>query len=355
VLLIVDVGAAQVLKQLLPGWNTTATERRYRVPSDVYHHDLAKSADAVAMWGGTRYRVRTNSRGFKDATTREIPLTQEGPRVLLIGDSFTEGIGLPFERSYAGIIAQRLGAGGVEVLNAGVSSYSPAIYYAKVRYLVEEVGLQFAELVVFMDISDIANEAWLYDVDERGRVTLDTGSAPPHALTWSQNQKARGAGFAARQFLKSNSVIIRTLDVARDQVVGDHRQVPLTGITEALWTVNDSHFDAYGRLGLAKADRNMDRLAALLRRKGILLTVAVYPWPDQVMEDSAGSRQVTHWRSWAERAGARFIDLFEPFYRSPDREATINSYYQPGDVHFNEAGSRLVAAAFLAAYEDLMR
>lgn len=87
-------------------------------------------------------------------------LTSPQRRVLLIGDSFTEGVGFEFSETFAGIAAESFAGRGVEVFNAAVVSYSPAIYYSKVRYLIEEVGLDLDAVVVFIDISDIADEAW---------------------------------------------------------------------------------------------------------------------------------------------------------------------------------------------------
>ena len=39
-------------------------ERTYRVSSDVYHHDLARSFDGIGWWGREPYAMRTNSLGF---------------------------------------------------------------------------------------------------------------------------------------------------------------------------------------------------------------------------------------------------------------------------------------------------
>ena len=58
--------------------------------------------------------------------------------MLLLGDSFTEGLGLPFEESFAGRLAARLAERDVEVLNAGVVSYSPSIHHRKTQHLIED-------------------------------------------------------------------------------------------------------------------------------------------------------------------------------------------------------------------------
>ena len=53
----------------------------------------------------------------------------------------------------------------IEVLNAGVSSYSPIIYFKKIEYLIDK-GFEFDELIVFIDISDIEDEATIYRSDK---------------------------------------------------------------------------------------------------------------------------------------------------------------------------------------------
>ena len=131
-----------------------------RVRSAIHSHGLAPNFDGDDRWGSARYRFVTNSLGFRDAVVRDVPLTAATRRVLLIGDSFTEGIGVPFEQSFAGL----LHAGGqqradrIEFLNAGVVSYAPTIYYKKIKHWLDQ-GLRFDEVIVFSDISDVADEA----------------------------------------------------------------------------------------------------------------------------------------------------------------------------------------------------
>ena len=55
-----------------------------------------------------------------------------------------------------------------EVLNAGVGSYSPIIYWRKIKYLIEDVGLRFDEVVVYIDISDAQDEASYYELSDDG-------------------------------------------------------------------------------------------------------------------------------------------------------------------------------------------
>jgi len=95
--------------------------RLYRQLSPICHHELKPNAAAWASWGPYRYRIYTNSLGFKDAAVREVPLASDAWRVVLMGDSFTEGLGYAYEDTFAGILHARLAPRGIDVLNAGVS------------------------------------------------------------------------------------------------------------------------------------------------------------------------------------------------------------------------------------------
>lgn len=126
----------------------TTNEKSYRVPSKKYHHDLKSKASVylkTTMWGKRRYSIFTDSLGFKSKSVKETPLVSNNYRILFIGDSFTEGVGMNFEESFVGIIADKLLGENIEVLNAGAATYSPIIYWRKIKYLVEELGLKFDE------------------------------------------------------------------------------------------------------------------------------------------------------------------------------------------------------------------
>ena len=96
--------------------------------SPVFHHTLKANAEFLYQrWGNLRHSVSTNSIGFRDRTVRNVPLSSDKYRVPFIGDSFTYGFGLPYEKTSICLFEQELAERQVEVLNAGVVSYSPAI------------------------------------------------------------------------------------------------------------------------------------------------------------------------------------------------------------------------------------
>jgi len=193
IFLVLDVSLG-TLRRVVVDWNLDRVARNagirddeFRVSHPFYHHDFTPKYDGTTFWGPIQYTFHTNSLGFRDVSTREVPLRTEQFRFLLIGDSFTEGLGVDYESTFAGILAKKYAAAGAEILDAGVVSYSPAIYWKKVEFLLERRGLQFNAVVLLLDLSDIQDEAWSYRINEEGNV-IDAPEIRPSLLArWNRN------------------------------------------------------------------------------------------------------------------------------------------------------------------------
>ncbi|HVR64834.1 MAG TPA: SGNH/GDSL hydrolase family protein [Polyangia bacterium] len=296
-----------------------------------YHHGLAANVDERVPWGQGSYRRITNSLGLRDGVRREVPLHAEPGhrRILFIGDSFTEGVGIDWDRTFVGRVAAALAPRGIEVLDAGVQSYSPKLAYLKVKYLVETARLSFDEIEMLVDVSDVQDEL-MYESFVPG-------------FTWDH------VTHRASDWLTKHSLIARTiLDRLRERWSQSvTRSFGEGGLQErALWTVDDRIWRRYGARGMALAQENLDRLVAYARAHGMPVHVIVYPWPEQIRARDLESKQVTMWRDFARRENVGFTNLFPDFFRD-DAEAVIKAYFIDGDSHWNESGHALVARRWL--------
>jgi len=331
-------------------------ERAYRIKSYKYHHDLAKNVSAHrAEWGGTVYSISTNSLGFKDKTNRQISLKTDKKRLVFIGDSFTEGLGLIYEKTFVGLIDEALKK--YDVLNAGVSTYSPIIYWKKIEHLINSTKLEFDELIVYLDISDIEDEASKY-VLAREHLFLGDG-----AITSNIHEKPK----LQSEIIKENTIIwawLRSLlKSLRSPVAPKTRPIlkenkvytykDSIDLYRGSWTYNSNSFKNYGKRGLDISAKHMDKLLQILRKNKIKITLAVYPWPDQIYYDTVDSKQVIFWENWANKNSVRFINHFKDFFQLKKRigaQRLIEEYYISGDVHFNEKGNALIKESFLDQY-----
>jgi hypothetical protein len=318
-----------------------------RVADTDYHHGFTPKFQGEEGWGRSKNKLVTNSLGLKDFAPRDVALVPDGRRIILIGDSFTEGIGLAFEDTFAGRLyaAGQRRAEKIEVLNAGVSSYSPTLYARKIQKLLDR-RVQFDEVVVFVDISDIADEATSYFCFDRHEEykRLCAGEEASASVT-AVNQKP----FFARNFNITNWVVLSLkykigLFFRDDLWQGrsDRGRAVVAFATDE--TDIGAYFDPLGiEGGISRAVRNMTELSDTLKARGIALSVAVYPWPANLMFGVADNRQVKIWRQFCEGRCRQFIDLFPTFldYKNSHPD-WYDDLYIKGDVHFNKAGNEFV-------------
>ncbi len=363
ILLFLDLGGAQYCRSNCDFWRVAYPAADHRVRSEAYHHTLAPNRRITEAWGLARYRYATNSLGFKDAAPRTVQLQGKGKRILFLGDSFTEGKGFPYPETFVGLIAEKFAADGVEVLNGAVDSYAPVTYRLKVKHLLDKVGLRFDAVVVFLDVSDIYDQAERYRFDAKGRLIV-----PP------ADDGEGGGGAGALRFLRDNSMTVRFLFVVYDHLdltvraakrryqISEAMEKPfsdvsaldlwadaVTGLEVAAWTYDDARWKAFGGKGRARAAVDMEGLLSLLKKHGIRLVLAVYPWPDQLFHDPQAPRHRDFWRDWSRAQGVPFIDLFPVFTKGKPRDV-LERYFIPYDFHWNADGHKLVAETFLGQF-----
>jgi lysophospholipase L1-like esterase len=325
----------------------------------------------------------TNSLGFKDGAPRQVPPQPTGNRVLVLGDSFTEGVGMPQSKTFVGLLDARFAK--TEFLNAALQGYSPRNYLAKTRYLWNQVGLRFDRAIVFVDVSDVPNESSAAGCgDQRGsehhrpRPPVAEPAAAPlpssasgapaakptqaadHSAPTAIPTSAPAPGFSARRLiaeaktaLKQYTLLGRLLDRIKDEI--EYRYVR-TGLRNVNWSLSlwtlDPEFFAACAAGIGNATQAMSDLATFLRAVGVPLTVVVYPWPDQLFHADRESRHVRIWREWSAGAGVEFIDLFPTFFAQGAPRKAIERLYLRDDVHFSEAGHKLVADTLAALWRE---
>ncbi len=98
-----------------------------------------------------------------------------------------------------------------------------------------------------------------------------------------------------------------------------------------------------GKRGLKLAETNIKNLSELCKKNNIKMTIAVYPWPAQILKRDLESIQVKFWKNFAEINEINFINLFPDFIDlQEDPAIAINKYYIQKDNHWNFRGHQVV-------------
>jgi hypothetical protein len=328
---------------------------KFRIANPLYGHTLARNYMGREEWGTAAAKMVTNSLGFKDATTRDVPLRSDRKRVLFLGDSYTEAIGLSYEDSFVGRFAAAFPQ--LDVLNAGVVSYAPSVYYAKTRSLLG-LGLQIDEIIVYIDVSDIQDEAIFYRFDKDDHLqeaNFDPKCPAPEMIFWPSPWWAKWSYtldfFHKRYLLRTFTTHLLGAEPSLLMGPGGPYEPDRP---RASWTYNPNSA-CYGTIGIeggiAKARAQMDRLYALAFEHNIPLSVGVYPWAQQLLYDTEDSRQVTIWRDWCKDKCRRFFNHFPTIFAyKREHPNFLRDLFIWGDIHYNPFGNGIIAGDLIAQY-----
>ncbi len=355
IFIVVYVGIDLILAGVL----IKNSDRTFRAPHSYYHHGLIPNQKALAQWNGISYPVYTNSLGFRDAEIRNVPLTSSKKRILFMGDSHTEGVGISFSDTFTGQLIIKTDTSKTEILNAAAVSYSPKIYYLKTKYLLDEVGLKFDELFVFIDLSDIQNEI-VYEnfVTENPGVLIKiilnfknraiNKSFTLHTISgFMKNYQTKRFLEKAALFdeYRKDGANVDALELYASFFSGFDDNVMLSnprfhGVSGWLY---DENFIEIAKKGLALGKENMMKLYELCKNNGIKMTISVHPWQEQIALMQPEDMYVNFWKDFAEETGAGFINLYPTFINPPVSAALGMEFFIHGDNHWNKNGHWLVA------------
>jgi hypothetical protein len=319
------------------------------------------NCSCIRPWLGNSYEFNTNSLGFRDERIRDVPLTSDRPRVLVLGDSAPEGM-TSWDDSFIGRLAAAFPQ--YEFLNASVEGYSPSNYLNTARMLLAK-GVELDEAIVFVDISDAQDEAAFFrDKDESGAVVTASGkksksSSYSDARRWTNDHLLLTNDVL--QFFEKELVRLGWyhLDLGHG---GDEFDLERSAWTYRAVSDSEPYETGYGPLGLergiAREQSKMDELYRELQQRGIGLSVVVYPWPAQLAHDTVDSRQVRIWREWCAGKCKRFVDVFPAFFAIKNECSKLQpgcwylSHFIFGDTHYNSAGDAVVADVIRKSLEQ---
>jgi len=274
---------------------------------------------------------------------------------------------LEFKFTVPGLAYDYFANKGIEVLNAGVSSYSPSIYYNKIKFFIEQ-GLEFSHLVVFIDISDIEDEAVNYIAEEETLYVKSAYNGGKGVLQIKSKNKIK-------KFLKHNFIISYKLikfidDRFIDPIYGGNFSMDniheLNNPNELIdnivsknfkrdkWTIDEDIRKEYN-LGIQKSIQYITLLKDLLDKNNIKLTIVVYPWFTQIYHRDLNSIQVKIWKEFSEKNNNQFINLFPAFINEENKNLNIYEKilldFIPYDVHWNQNGSKKIFENFIKNFK----
>ncbi len=339
----------------------------FRTRDPWYHHGLKKNVSTQAAWGPIIYPFYTNNLGFRDLLVRNVPLKTDNKRILILGDSHSEGVGIDYRYTFAGRLQKMVESKGVDILNASAVSYSPKIHYLKGDLLLNHKNLEVDEVWVIIDISDLQNEIAYRDFEPI--IPGIFGKAVSAVRLFFKNRSFTIHSLAA---IKEN----REYEIFRETLMGFEQKVSKIPTRNAIELYKEffRHFNdadllrdpnfhgvsdwIYDKSLRELADEGLDlgmeyisMLNSICSDKEIKLRLSVHPWQTQIMKGDTTDYYVERWREFCLNENIGFMNLYPLFINHENPVWVAKTCYIEGDNHWNELGHARVAR-YLSEFID---
>ena len=324
----------------------------FRVRDTRFHHGLKKNVSANAVWGPLFYRFYTNNLAFRDLSVREVDLISDKKRILILGDSHSEGVGIDYRFTFAGRLHQLGEKSDIEILNASAVSYSPKIHFLKADYLLNKMNLKVNEIWVVIDISDLQNEIAYQSFSATEQKWYD--SIQDKFNRFFRNHSFTFNSIVSIKEKKEADIFNETLLGFKEQTGGlpDRNAIELYkeffrsfkdeellknpdfhGVSE--WIYNEQLREMADQ-GLKLGFDNISKLNQLCSEQNIKLRLSVHPWQSQVLKGDTTDYYVDRWRKFCQQEHIDFINLYPVFINEENPLWIAQTCYIEGDNHFNE-------------------
>ena len=334
--------------------------RAHRIKSFYYHHDLRPMASFYDHWGYEEYQIFTNNLGFKDKNNRKINFKNRN--LLFIGDSFTEGVGIKYEDTFVGLIESKLKEknDNIEILNAGVQSYSTSIYLSKIHYLLNIKKLPITDIVVVVSGGDIFDDAYKYlDIDEnfilnhvdhKNKIVINlinffksntliyqviSRITPPKVIP----------GLIKSLFIKKTSLNYdekenKLLKISNDEI----SKMSFLYLQDYNYLFSKDEFDKWGKNAIDKSINNLKELSKIVEKKNINLNIFYLYEPAIILRepDIAVLTYIKDSFKSLETNSVSFFELNDYFKGYKDKYEVYKNLFFINDIHLNKKGNKQV-------------
>ena len=396
IILGLDIGLTSLYKYYR--FNNLQKRKSTRVTHPIYHHSFKPMISIADNYGFMKYRLITNSLGFKDKIRRNVKKEISKRRILFIGDSFTEGVGLKYEDTFVGMVDAKMNKN-FEILNAARSSYSPYLSFLKIKDLVENQNYNIDEIFVFIDVSDAQDELFRYfKFKVKNNLMPDTtryyqnkyhnyinNSLIEHENELedksmdSSNKSIDFSIYRLKRFLeKKTTVIYPVLNYIYDRYLfGENNKVIKTKYEKIkdnyekinkrspyqgnyyhvasipyyrdaeIWSTDSTLYEEWGIHGLNESKKYMDSLKVFCSSQEIKLNIGIYPTANEIWNVMPSqSYHEKYWVDYADQNNIALFNIYDDFrqrLKGKDKKLFIKENYIVNDVHFSYPGHVKIA------------
>ena len=367
IFLIIDLLLSQIFLLKILDFKTENFHRNdleNRIFNKDYKYTFKPNVTYTSKYLNYFYEISTNDLGFRDRTNKNLDL--EKKYNIVIGDSFVEGVGLPYNDTLVGLLNE-LYPKKIYFLNAGVASYSTYIYLKKIESILNEYPkLKIERVYLLLDKSDILDD--LHYINHQGKFT-DTKGVYKNLRKQKFFNDLFNLNFWS--FLTSQTIsgiLIKKITDFLETLAGNlHKRFVLAKVLNksffsvnkqeisSLKSINNRKFISntfndelwWNKEGVTSINfsiKNLIKLKELLDDKKIELNIILYPWAFELIDDKFKNKYSSIIKPLLEKNNLKYYDVYQEFidYRENIYE-TIGSTFLYEDIHYNKSGYKILA------------
>ena len=327
---------------------TIGTTRNYSLKSEKFHHEIAPNIDVYEFFGDKKYKVKTNQWGMRIADNEDFKPKNSKKNIGFIGDSFIYGSGINYNDHFIRLINRD--NNNYNYLNLGFVSYSPSIYYKKLKFLIEERGIKFKKIFIFVDHSDVQDEGIFYREDVNGNIVRKWLS--------DKENKNKQKKYFFKNYLKQNSFIYKFYELIWAMNIN---YAPIECINNKSKINNFIKYLDYDRFAYG-IDQNLQnkkwvkegqnkilqylfKIKNLLQKHKVDLKIIYYPSAIELLANKnlKKSAHFNFLKKWTLNENIELIDTAEKFNKNILGSENYKNFYILCDVHWNENGHKIIA------------
>lgn len=318
--------------------NYTHNNQRY------YSYSLKNNCEALEVRKTVKsYKVYTNDYGFR---VSKVQKTTKDNKIIFLGDSFTYGYGLSYEKSIPGYFQEQLK--NFEIINLGVPGYGPSMTkHSFLKILKKKIYPN--KVILILDLTDVYDESnkWIYLENYGSPAIVDKTitSNLNKNLDFKKNFKisnllAMNLNRFFRDFRKD--INKRSLEadskIIKETFYGSFTYKRKNELDKNFWKNNLDQ-------GLVKIKSNVVDISRIAKKYNAEFYIVIFPWAETLQY----GEKIFSWQNFGlklcqESNCNGLINLFASFEEyKRENDNWKNNLYFLNDIHLNENGNKIVA------------
>lgn len=278
--------------------------------------------------------------------------------IVFLGDSFTYGVGLEYEKTFVHKIEKFNKK--YTVLNLAVPSYSPTAHLYQLEKLIEK-KIYPKKVILVVDLTDVSDEAGRWEsknkkpslIGNYWEFELLNKSKKKHSDKWREFKYNNFKG--SKQLINYINNFTRLVKIKfKKKIDKDYSELGITRMGDFTY-IEFEKLDQKWWLphgvngGLKKIENNIKKISKLAKKNNAEFYIVIYPWAVTLEY----GQNIFNWELYGKHlckvsSCKKLINLFPDFndYKKKNLNWSTDLYFLH-DTHWNEKGHGIVANKIL--------